>query len=306
MLIRGCVLLCLFVLLPNTVTAAEDFRLRVEIVNHETLGNRPDLVAAMRQAIPLLWDRLIPRSQRAMAENLTGSLNMVSRIVPGEKMTMVEFDHQAVFAYLSRSHISYLATAPGFRLDIQMQNSVGLPMLQSKNLIEQYARHLTSHWGIDSSVMAPSLILDWQWLDATHVRLDASGDSRLQPFNEVRDTGNSDALVFLQAWLEETLLRARDAYAFAPGAVAGIPQQGGENLTAWLFVDRSLSLGEQVVLEDALQSDPRILQLIPYSYSNQGLRYRIMLKGLDSNWFSDWFTHRDFVVEAVAGGWKVR
>ncbi len=299
-------LLLLVTCLPPSALAAEDIRMKVEIARQGTAGARPSLVAAMRQAVPTLWDRLIPREWRAEAENLTGTLNMVSRIVPARSTTLVEFNRQAVFDYLGRSHIAYLATVPGFHLAIRMQNSVGMPMHQTEGLLEQYALKIAVRWGIGLSETVPELIINWKWIDASRVQVTIRGDTRLHVSGQIRDIAGEDPLEYMQDWLEELLLQARDGYAFTPGERQEKAGQQTESLAIWLFLDRPLSLGEQVVLEDAIRSDSRVLRLIPHTYSNQRLRYRLVVRGLNASWVAEWFRQRDFQVTPVTGGWNLR
>jgi len=292
--------------LPQALVAAEDARLTVEIAGQEERGVRPDLSAAMRQALPLLWDRLIPISERGTAKSLSGTENMISRISPGEEVTQVEFSHQAVFDYLSQTGISYLATAPSFNLVIKMRNSVGLPMQRTKLLLKEHARQTVQRWGVEISSLAPKLVFEWQWIDSSQVQLNVLSDTRLPAFSQTRDIGDRDPFEYLQEWIDELLLQARDAYAFVPDPTSvekGL--QETVNLTGWLSISRTLSLGEQAVLEDTLRNDPRVLQLTPHTYSNQGLRYKLTLKGTGTSWLADWFNRRDLQIEAVANGWKV-
>jgi len=292
--------------LPQALVAAEDARLTVEIAGQEERGVRPDLSAAMRQALPLLWDRLIPISERGTAKSLSGTENMISRISPGEEVTQVEFSHQAVFDYLSQTGIAYLATAPSFNLVIKMRNSVGLPMQQTELLLKEHARQTVQRWGIEISSLAPELVFEWQWIDSSQVQLNVLSDTRLPAFSQTRDIGGRDPFEYLQEWIDELLLQARDAYAFVPDPTSVVKgTQETANLTGWLSISRALSLGEQAILEDTLRNDPRVLQLTPHTYSNQGLRYKLTLKGANTSWLADWFNRRDLQIEAVANGWKV-
>jgi len=299
-------LLLLVVCLPPSASATEDLRMKVEIAKQGTAGARPSLVAAMRQAVPTLWDRLIPRQWRAKAGNLTGTLSMVSRIVPARSTILVEFNRQAVFDYLGRSHIAYLAAVPGFHLAIRMQNSVGMPMHQTERLLKQYAQEVAAHWGIGLSETAPELIIGWKWIDASRVQVTIGGDTRLHVYGQIRDIAGEDPLEYMQGWLEELLLQARDGYAFIPGERQGKVGRQTESLAIWLFLDRSLSLGEQVVLEDAIRGDSRVMRLIPHTYSDQRLRYRLVVRGLDASWVTAWFRQRDFQVTPVTGGWNLK
>lgn len=299
-------LLLLVSCLPGLSYAAEDVRMTVKITRQESAAARPNLVAAMRQAVPLLWDRLIPRDRRGEADNLTGALNMVSRIVPAESTTSVDFSRQAVFDYLDHSHMAYLADTPSFHLVLQMQNSVGLPMHQTEELLEQYAQELAIRWGIKLTESAPELIVDWKWIDASYVQLTIGGDTPLHISEQVRDFAGGDPLEAMQRWLEDVLLEARDSFVSAPGGHQEETGAQAENVGVWLFLDRSLNLGEQIVLEDAIRSDSRVLKLIPHTYSKQRLRYRLVVRGFDTNWISEWFKHRDFQVTVATDGLTLR
>ena len=231
---------------------------------------------------------------------------MISRISPRDEATQVEFSHQAVFDYLSQAGIAYLATAPRFNLDIKMRNSVGLPMQQTELLLKEHARKAVQRWGVEISSLAPGLVFEWQWINSSQVQLNVLSETRLPAFSQTRDIGSRDPFEYLQEWIEELLLQARDIYGFIPDPVSVVKGvQETANLTGWLSIGRTLSLGEQAILEDTLRNDPRVLQMIPHTYSNQGLRYKFTLKGTDASWLADWFNRRDLQIGAVANGWKV-
>lgn len=294
--------------MPFAAVADGDTRMQVHVPRQDGDAGQSDLNALTKRALPTLWDRLVPQAQRARADALPSSVGLLSRIVPGDDGAMVEFNRQAVFQALQEAGIDYLASPPQFALVIHVANSAGQPMPQSETLLMRYAHDIAPRWGIELADTAPSLVMSWRWIGDTQVMLGVRGNSRLQEFTETRDLpAGSDPLETLQAWQQEVLLKARDVYA-QPMAAAMPKGAALHEKAVWVtVVDHVMSLSEQVTLEDALRHDPRVQALIPYSYSRQRIRYRLLLKSDNGNWLSEWFSQRGFRPEAVGngGGWLI-
>ncbi len=295
----------LLIWLPTVAMSAEDFRMTVEIPAEGKASAQPSLAAVMRQAVPVLWDRLIPQEERVKAKVLTGTPRMVSRIVPAKDVTRVEFDRQAVFDYLGRAHMAFMASPPVFHLAIKMRNSVGMPMPQTEALLLQYAEDMARRWGFRLSVSAPELVINWIWVDAHRAMLSLEGAAAPpDAVEQERDIGEEDPLAFMQAWLKTILLDTRDRLGASHNQKKAIPQDG--RTIVWLLIERPLSLGEQAVLEDAIRSDPRVVRLIPHTYSHQRLRYRLIVAGQDTAWVAEWFRQRAFQVSPAPDGWHLQ
>jgi len=289
-------------LMPSAL-AARDFRMTVEIPAEGKTSGQPRLAALMRQAVPILWDRLIPQAQRTAAGGLTGSPRMVSRIISGKGAISVEFDRRAVLDYLSQAHMRYIESPPALHLAIQMKNSVGVRMPQTEELLTQYARDIAPRWGLRLADDAPDLRVYWAWIDAHRIRLSLEG-VLASPEVQERVVGEEDLLQFMQAWLKNILLDARDRLGLEMRQVKPLAQDGEASI--WLLIERPLSLGEQAVLEDAIRSDPRVLQLIPHTYSHQHIRYRLIVSGRETAWVGEWFRQRAFQARATTDGLVLR
>ncbi len=74
-------------------------------------------------------------------------------------------------------------------------------------------------------------------------------------------------------------------------------------LTLILRVQRQASLPDQVLLEDELQQDPRILNLSLRQVNQQGQQYRLQLKGSDDQWLAAWFARRGMTLTPTIEGW---
>ncbi|HKJ83989.1 MAG TPA: hypothetical protein VJ961_08245 [Mariprofundaceae bacterium] len=306
-----CGMLLALLFMPLAATAATDMRMQVHVPKQEGESGQSDLTDLAKRALPVLWDRLIPQAERAKADALPASVGLLSRIVPGDDGALVEFNRQAVFQTLRDAGIDYLASSPQLSLVIHVANSSGTGMPQSETLLRQYAESIAPRWGIELAKTAPSLVLSWRWVDDTRVMFSARGNSRLQEFTETRTLpAGGDPLESLKAWLQQVLLKARDAYVqtAATGAVSQGAMPAGDGQMVWITVtDHAMSLSEQVTLEDALHHDPRVKALIPYSYSREKIRYRLRLTTANGDWLSDWFSQRGFSAEAMSdgGGWLI-
>jgi len=299
-------LLGLCVLAPLTWAQSDDSRLRISIPHEDTQGTQPDMGQTMRQALPMLWDRLVPRQSRMQADSIAPDYRLVARIVPGKEQTTVEFNGKAVFQTLKEQHIASIILTPRFHLVIQMHNSAGFAMPETQLQLMNEAQRIASGWGIELAADAPGLVAAWQWLDDRNLMLSVRGNTRLQEFSETRSIADADPLPALREWLKDVLLKARDAYAFDANepldTTTATIVESEERVQ--LTVDRPSRLLEQVALEEALKNDPRIRGILPVSLSKTRQRYLLKLEGTDDSWLPDWFARRGYRLAALPeGGW---
>jgi len=299
-------LLALAALFSVNADAASDDRLLVFIPETGQSASRPDFSSLAKSAQPVIWDRLIPRRKRTGADVLPATANLVSRIVPGQETTLVEFNGPEVFSLLEANHIPYIKTLPRFNLRLKVQSNFGYSMQQSEQVLYQQAGEIAKKWGILLTTKAPSLVISWRWLnEMNQVALMVRGNTQLQEYSEVRQLELGDPADVLGAWLQEVLLNARDAYA-----VDGTTDQPGMEVQATditeklLVFDRFMPLGEQVVMETGLRSDPRVFALIPKRFSAQLQLYRLLLRGHDDAWLTAWFARRGTALQPIPEGWQ--
>jgi len=281
-----------------------DARLSVELSGDDVQQGAPDTAMLLSRAQPILWDRIVPLAHRAMADALKGNSRMVARIVPGRDSTLVEFQGERVFAALKEAHIPAIITAPRFHLLISVQNVPGQEMQQTSQLLVEEAARLAALHGIELSDDGAGLVLNWHWLDAQHAELSVRGQTRLAEYTETREITDADSLPALQAWLDETLLKARDAYAFeaeAESAALETPSGIDPSLIN-ISVQRDARLLEQVALEDSLARDPRVRSLQPTTLSSGMQRYALRLEGGDASWLAEWFARRGYRLDRLSDG----
>jgi len=287
-----------------------DPRLRIVIPVEEIQNARPnaglaDIKLTLRLALPLLWDRIVPRNMRSRADSITPSYSLVARIVPAGKQTAVEFNGKTVFRVLKDKKIPAIVMMPRFHLVLKMRNSAGLEMNQTQALLMQEAKDISPGWGIELSENAPGMIVVWQWLDNQQLMLSLRGNSRLHEFSETRVITDADPLPVISDWLKELLLKARDAYAFDANSAGNLnTTTTGINQQLILTIDRKTSLIAQIALEDALANDPRVRRVLPVSLGAMRQRYMLSLEGTGSDWLAEWFERRGFRLAALPeGGW---
>ena len=295
-------------LLPFVAWSQEsDPRLKVTLTNEEAQQGSPDTSLLLKKALPVLWDRIVPKGQRHSAEAIRADSRMVARIVPGREETVVEFHGERIFEMLRQAKIGAIVTPPRFHLMVSVRNNVGQEMVQTGILLEEEAERLAPGHGIELTNSGAGLVLVWRWLDSLHAELTVRGQSRLSEFIETREITDADSLPVLQGWLGEVLLKARDAYAydasvFSNATTEGGPIQASDGFAIELAVQRSSSLLEQVALEESLAHDPRVRQVLQLSLSRDAQRYKVQLEGGDTSWLSEWFARRGFRMERLVDG----
>jgi hypothetical protein len=299
-----------FVAPPPVYAQEDDSRLTVELIEDSTLQGAPDADLLLKQALPILWDRIVPVAQRRLADTLASNSSMVARIVPGREATVVEFQGARVFAALREANIAAIVTPPRFHLLLSVRNTAGREMQQTTQLLEEESSRLAPAYGIELSGDGAGLVLEWRWLDTQRIELSVRGQSRLAEFVEMREISDADSLPAMQAWLDEVLLKARDAYAYDALALSNtqIGAEGSESeFVIELVVQRTGSLLEQVALEESLAHDPRVRGLLPLRLSQDSQRYRVQLEGGDTSWLGEWFARRGYRMNRLAdGSWLIQ
>jgi len=93
-----------------------------------------------------------------------------------------------------------------------------------------------------------------------------------------------------------------------PGAVPGsYPPPAQMSLqTGLLTIQRQASLPEQVLFEDELAHDPRVLSLTLRQVNRGSQQYRLQLKSPDGQWLMAWFNSRGMVLTQSVDGWVAR
>lgn len=277
--------------------------MQVQVTPEE--GETIDLQGAIEQAAATMWDRILPQQARGKVE-AAAAASLLMRAVPGDNSFEIEFQPARVWQYIDAQQLPAIRQEPAFNLQLHMQNEYGMPMQGSETTLRQQAEEISRHWGIILREKAPLLELNWQWLGSDQVQLNVRGNSRFPEQSETRTVPASDAMQEMQNWLQEVLLKARDAYAEqktdeSPANAA--PRAIGSEML--IHISRPSTLPEQVLFEDALRNDHRVLLLQPHVLSGEEREYILRLETTDDSWLPSWFSRHGMTATATPYGWLV-
>jgi len=246
----------------------------------------------------------------------------MQKATPDEMGIRITFHQQRVLNYLKDHHLPYIAEQPAFNVVIQLYNQNGRPMAETSNELFDYAVSEAGRWGYRIDDQAASLVLFWRWLDNKQVSLSVRGNSSLSEFSETRRLASGDPLEQLKSWMSELLLKARDAHIesttvethdleLAPDQNNPLNGLADQVLTKpaielLLTVQRETSLADQVLFEDDLREDPRIVKLSLRQVNREGQQYRLQLNGSDDQWLMQWFARRGMTLIPTIEGWVAR
>jgi len=314
----------LFSFTHSALAAGSDTRLSIEVTPNEQQKTtvqklHNNVRGAADLALPQLWHRIIPRHAHKQIPKKVKAVRFLQRATPTPEGVTVTFHGKRVFAWLKKNNIPYIEQQPTWNLELQLVNRKGKSMRQSAAMLKQYASQTSKVWGYSLQSSAPSLVLNWQWLDNRQVLLTVRGTSALGEYTDMRKLSSGDPVAQLKPWLSEVLLKARDGQVLpaadktvSPVALTSITQNQlqiapvSNDLYLILNIERQASLPEQILFEEELKSDPRILDLSLRAVNRENQQYRLHLKGGDDQWLVRWFSRRGLTLTATIEGWVAR
>lgn len=304
--------------------AVEDGRMQVFVPAGSDAGDlnrlHTNIQYAAQLALPKLWDRMVTRQGRGAIAGNVNPVQFLQRATPTENGVVVTFSKKRVLAYLKEQELPAIEDEPSLNLEVQLYNPSGQVMAQSASLLQAHAASAAANWGVNVAGYGPSLILQWNWLDQQQVNLTVRGTTLLGEYSESRRLGAGDPVPQLGQWLVEVLLRARDATAAPPvepvtvvpsdlGAPA-VPEQPSigamQKKRLLLTIERRASLAEQVLFEDELRREPRVVSLLLHRVNREVQQYRLHLNDADDQWLVEWFRLRGMELAPAVEGWVAR
>jgi hypothetical protein len=309
MLIRICLLLISFGFAAISIAQADDDpRFHVSITFEQ--GTSPSITEQVNQALPILWQRILTHEASSSALQEMKPMSLLLSVRPQSHGSDVIFNPPRVWSYLEAQHIPHIRTIPTFHLQLELHNAFGNSMQESEARLLQYAKAQGKTLGIVFADNAPLLAIHIQWLDDVQAQLSVRGQSRLQEFSETRALDMGDPFLYLQNWVKDTLIRARDAYAWQKEVQAtpeaAIDHAARTDLQFTLVIEQDASLSEQIALEHALKGDPRVKQLVPTYLNHHSRQYVITLKQPDDSWIPNWFEQHGMRATPNAQGWRIQ
>jgi len=278
----------------------------------------------IQQALPALWDRILPLNTRVSPPLVSNPQTLLRGIQTGKKSITLELNDSAVWALLAQQGIPMLRRILHVRLNIALLNVEEKPMLHSERLLAQEAATLARRWGIVLDDSASEVNMTFSWLDDTDVSLLMTGSALLADINENK-TIRGDSFVFLQTWLRDVLLQLRDTlaaddiitlppvrakasmsdpYADQDDAEATTPVPAFDGIL--LVIRKAMTLSQQLLFEQAMEKEQRVRALLPLSFSSDEQRYALQLRGDDALWLKAWFSKLGMHASKQQQGWLIR
>jgi hypothetical protein len=271
-----------------------------------------DIPGMAKIAIDKLWDRLVPQPRRADMKD-TDAMALLQRAVPtSDGGLMLVFSHDRVAQYLQAQDIVYPATAPHFDLAVHLTNPAGMTMPQSEALLMDYAQQNAAREGYAIDAHGDPLDLSWRWQNSQQVALNVTGNPHLPASQEIRTLAPGDPMPQIQAWMDDVMLKARDAYAAPPAkpAASALPTTppadeaaGSAPQTLELIVSGTATLAEQVLFEQALTSDPHVAALQLSRVNADSRQYLLHLRQGGEGWLPAWFASHGMQATPTVEGW---
>jgi len=272
---------------------------------------------AAKLALPRLWHRIVPQHAHSQIPKKVKAVRFLQRATPTAEGVSITFHAKRVFSWLKKNNVPYIEKRPEWNLELQLINAKGREMKQSAAMLQRYAAASSRYFGYELNNSATSLVLHWQWQNSRQVLLTVRGTSVLGEFSEMRKISSGDPVKQLRPWLTEIMLKARDGQTASTAATSMGSQElpGDRTQTALpaakdifllLSIERHASLPEQVLFEEELKRDPRILNLHLSQVNRENQQYRLQLKGSDDQWLVEWFKRRGLTLTANIEGWVAR
>lgn len=319
MLMRSLGLTLMLLCLSPGMAMAMDQRMVVELHAADVPADQAqklltDIPDMAKLAIAKVWDRLVPQARRDDV-NGVNAMALLQRAVPiGSDGLMLVFSPERVAQYLQSLGITYPEQPPHFHLQLSLINPSGVAMPQSESMLMDYAKQNASNWGYVLDDKGDPLALDWRWMNDRQVTLSVHGNAHVPDSQDNRFMAAGDPMPQIQAWLDEVMLKARDAYAVrpvapsatataAPPAESAVAASANVPLMFELTVAQPASLADQVLLEQALAADPHVASLQLSQVDADSRQYLVKLRQPGENWLAPWFASRGMHATPTAEGW---
>ncbi|MDX8381507.1 MAG: hypothetical protein R8M14_05290, partial [Ghiorsea sp.] len=115
------------------------------------------------------------------------------------------------------------------------------------------------------------------------VHVDVQGDFSASLLDETTQVSQGYLSYQLQAWVEQTLLKIRDAYSL------GTLEFDDVSSELLITVESDFTLASQISLEQALLNEPNITAVVPVLLQKERRQYRLLLRSGDDLWLEGWF-----------------
>ncbi len=285
MVLKSCLFGLLF-LFPLIIHAeVVDARFQIHLQQEENMASL-DVKDAMTLALPILWKRVVPTVDLEKASALEGRRSLVLQFKPVKHGVYLVFNPVQVKAYLRAYGIAMIPVRPNWNLSIFVLGFPGADKNTALDLMN-YSYGIADDLGFELGprgkklqlIFAPAIDEYGQAL----VHVDVQGAFPANILSTTNQVVDGYLSYQLQAWLDSILREVRDAYSL------GTLQFKEESSEILITIESEASLASQVMLEQALQHQPKVVSLVPVLLQKARRQYRLTLRDGDDTWIASWF-----------------
>lgn len=286
-----------------SLVQAADMRFQVHL-NFEDAGVAPSIAEQVQQALPQLWQRIVPQSEQTKLHDLQ-AMSLLKSIRPQGLTSTVIFNEQRVWQILDTREIAYIRSLPTFHITLEVLDALGRENTSSERELNAYLDEVSQTWGIQRNPSAPLLALHVQWLNDVQFYVSAIQQGQETQRDQNRWMQGQDAMQQLQASLQRMLLHARNQWisqaAMKPSQEVSQPVIN--TVSFMLHIQGQSSLAHQVLLETGLKSDPRVISITPTLIDSTSQSYQLVVKEAPEYWLESWFAQRGMTASLGLEGW---
>lgn len=296
---------CLLLVWINIAQAEEiqDTRFQVAL-NFEDAGVAPSIPDQVQQALPQLWQRIVPQSSVAALQDLKG-MSLLKSVHPHGLSSTIIFQEQRVWQALKSRHIAHIRSVPNYDIQLDVFDTQGRHSTLIEAELNAYIDQISQRWGIQRSQSGTLLALHVQWLNDIQFYMSVS-----QQGFDIQHAQNDSAqgintMQALQTSIFNALLHARNQ-ALVQETVKQAPtfeEKPLETLSFDLEIEGQTSLSHQILLESSLKSDLRVVSLTPTHIDGGRQQYQVVVKEAPELWLESWFFQRGMTATLSLEGW---
>jgi len=293
-------------LLWATGAQAQDMRFQVEL-SFEDAGVAPSISEQVQQALPQLWQRIVPQRAQSQLRDVS-AMALLKSIHPHGLSSTVVFNEQRVWQTLQARGVPYISPQPRFYITLDVLDTLGRHDTAMEVELRNDVLELCQTWGIEYNPHAPLLALHVQWLNDVQFYISAVQKNHDTQRDQNHWQQGELVMAQLKASLQKMLLNVRNQSLVQTVVDASVDEEQPivETQRFMLDIEKQTSLAQQILLETALTSDARVVSMTPTLIESTHQVYQVVVKQAPELWLEEWFAQRGMVATLGLEAWLVQ
>ena len=276
-----CLLAYLFV--PLQLFAATDERFVVAL--HDEAASELSIRDATKQALPILWARIVPFDSLEKSKSWPVATSLVLRFKTTSFGANVEFNPNQVRKFLTKRGVTMIQRQPHWDLSVYVVGAAEDGGLPGQDLLN-HAYEMSDSFGFKLDSRGRKLMLTFSPVVDVYgelqLHVDVQGDFSAELLQQTDLPMQGYIGYQLQDFLKQVLLNIRDAYQ-------NDMQFDAASDDILLRIEAEHALASQVMLEQALLKLAVVGSIVPTLLQKQRREYRLVLRDGDDSWLPSWF-----------------